>query len=466
MSATTTKVTAKDAVKRIGDTTERALSYVQDPDPQLSRLPKSTRESLVADLPPVTAGALLGPAALARHLVASAASGRYRDLFALWELFRTHPDECRPVLADRPQALEKARAQLRTAVRLGLVGQADRVAEDVRAAQGLIWEWLRENLQELAEVVSQRPVVASAVLDREPDFPLPLPDEPDARWLSEAAEVAADITLHPEVSRRLAEGVDRLPPTVATLILVADRYPDRVDVLLDRVDLDSPEIEATLAWARDHGRSERLHARVREQLERAAHQDRAEALAVWRRWQERGVPLELPAAAKAPTLDGLDLTRPETASFIALLAAEGVDLAPQEALEKLAGENRQRAEKAYEALVCADLPVGLPKALEGNPIVKEGTRCPHCLAWTWVRPGHEARCPQQARAQLDSTPGDAATEAAANDATAAPSEVSPTAAGDSADGHLGGDPTADAADADGTGSPDVDQQAPAATRQA
>jgi|GEM_PF-5603095 len=421
-----TAPTTKDVVKRIGDTTDAALAYVREPDPALSRLSRGQREQLIADLPPITAGALLGPDALARHLVASAASGRYRDLFALWDLFRTDPDACRPVLADRPQALAKAQEAMRTAVRLGLSGRAERVSEDVARAEGLIWQWLREILAEVAPAVGARPAVASALLLREPDADLPLPDEPDERWLAEAAAAAAEGPLAPPIEDRLAAGVDRLPATIATLQLAHARYPDKVTALLSRVDLDSPDVGAMLAWARDHGFGDALVGRIREGLDAAAERDRAEALALWRAWRKRGVDLDLPASAREPSLEDLDITRPETADFIALLAREGTDLRPQEALDALAGQNRQRAEKAYEAFVCADLDVALPKPLEGNPIVKEGTRCPHCLAWTWVRPGHERRCPRRARAEAEGTTAGDAVEAQAT--AEAPAQASPSAA--------------------------------------
>src|SRR3712207_1892946 len=168
MASSTTSVRPEDVIRRIGDTNDRALAYVLDPDPQLSRLSRKTREALITDLPPVTAGALLGPAALARHFVASAASGRYRDLFPLWQLFRERPDECRPILAERQRALEKGRLALGTAVRLGLSGHAERVAEDVGRAEGLIWTWLREALVADLPAVGQRPALASALLQREP----------------------------------------------------------------------------------------------------------------------------------------------------------------------------------------------------------------------------------------------------------------------------------------------------------
>ncbi|MFO8075351.1 MAG: hypothetical protein R6T85_04455 [Egibacteraceae bacterium] len=423
-----TAPTTKDVVKRIGDTTDKALAYVREPDPALTRLSRGQREQLIADLPPITAGALLGPDALARHLVASAASGRYRDLFALWELFRTDPDACRPVLADRPQALAKAQEAMRTAVRLGLSGHAERVAEDITRAEGLIWQWLREILDEVAPAVGARPAVASALLQREPDADIPLPDEPDERWLAEAAAAAAEGPLAPPIEERLAAGVDRLPATIATLQLAHARYPEKVAVLLGRVDLDSPDVGAMLAWARDHGFADALTGRIREGLEAAAERDRAEALALWRAWRKRGVDLDLPASAREPSLEGLDLTRPETADLIALLAREGTDLRPQEALDALAEENRQRAEKAYEAFVCADLDVTLPKPLEGNPIVKEGTRCPHCLAWTWVRPGHEGRCPRRARAEAEASAAGDRDAAPASAEEPAQAQASPSAA--------------------------------------
>lgn len=395
MATPATRLGPQDIVRIVGDTNERALAYVRAPDPQLSKLPRAQREALIADLPPVTAGALLGPAALARHLVASAASGRYRDLFALWELFRSDPDACRPVLADRPQALAKAREALRTAVVLGLAGHADRVARDVREAEGLIWQWLREVLLEHLPAIGARPAVASALLQREPELDVPLPATPDERWLAEAAATAVEAELAGPVDERLAQGVDRLPTTVATLQLAHERYPERLDALVARLDPDHPEGEAMIAWARHHGREDSLRARARAEVEKAAAGDRAAGLARWRRWGELGIALPLPDTLKAPTLDGLDLGRPESAQLLATLVADGAAIDVQAAIDAVAVENRQKAEKAYESFVCAGLEVELPKALEGNPIVKEGTRCPHCLAWTWVRPGHEERCPRR-----------------------------------------------------------------------
>lgn len=381
-------------IRRIGDTNDKALRYVLDPDPQLSRLSRKVRENLIPDLPPVTAGALLGPAALARHFIASAASGRYRDLFALWELFRARPDECKPVLAERPAALAKAQEALRTAARLGLAGRAERVAADVAEAEGLIWQWLRETIVADPVAVGARPAVASALLLREPDVDVPLPEEPTERWLAEAARTRQHGTLAPAVEAVLARHVSRLPPTVATLAMAHESYPDQVTALLDRVDLANPDIGSVMAWARDHGHGDRLRTRVRAHVEETAERDRAEGLAQWQAWRERGVDLELPQALRAHSVEGLDLTRPEAGVLIAQLIADGAPIDPQAELDKLAARNRQLAEKAFESFVCADLDVTLPAALEGNPIVRDGTRCPYCLAWTWVRPGHERRCPR------------------------------------------------------------------------
>lgn len=426
MAPPATAVQPDDVIRRIGTTNEDALRYVLAPDPQLSRLSRKVRDEVITDIPPVTAGALLGPAALARHFIASAASGRYRDLFALWDLFRARPDECRPVLAERQRALEKAREALRTAARLGLRGHAERVAEDIAHAEGLIWQWLREALVEDTEAVAARPAPAAAWLRREPQLDLPFPDTPDERWLAEAA-AARDVAPLPErMDALLAAHVDRLPATVATLSMTLTTYPERIDALIARVDLDSPEIEATLAWARDHGFADRLHERIREQVQQVAADNRAQGLARWHVWQERGVDVPLPEPLRAHTLEGLDLGRPESALLLARLLAEGAQLRPQEELDRLAGQNRQAAEKAYEAFVCAGLDVHLPLALEGNPIVREGTRCPYCQAWTWVRPGHERRCPRRGN-EAGLLEASAPAPAAADDATP-PAEPSPAAA--------------------------------------
>lgn len=395
MSQPATAVRAEEVVRRVGDTNDRALAYALSPDPQLSRLARKAREALLPELPPVTAGALLGPPALARHLVASAASGRYRDLFTLWELFRERPDDCKPVLAERPHALTKAQQALQTATRVGLYGRAERVAEDITHAQGLIWQWLREALLAEPAAVASRPAVASALLLREPELSFPLPEEPDERWLAEAAAAREEGPLAPPVEALLAHNVDRLPATIATLSLAQSEYPEQVASLIDRVDLASAEIGSILAWARDHGYGERLRTRVAELVERAAATERAEGLSLWDAWRQRGIELDLPAPLRAHDLEGLDRTRPETGTLIARLLAEGADIDPQAELNALGTQNRQLAEKAYEGFVCAGLDVTLPAVLEDNPIVRDGTRCPYCLAWTWVRPGHERRCPRQ-----------------------------------------------------------------------
>jgi hypothetical protein len=428
--------TPEEITRRIGATNEKALVYVLSPDPKLSRLSRKAREALLPDLPPVVAGALLGPAALARHFIAYASHGRYRDLFSLWELFRQRPAECKPVLAERQPALDKARDRLRTAIRVGLTGRADRAAEDVRRAEGLIWQWVREPLMENLPLVGMRPEIATKLLEREPDLEIPLPATPDARWLDEAAAARRHGPLPPALDALLAANIDRLPATVATLGMAQDHYPERVVPLLNHVNLDGPEIGSVMAWARDHGHAERLHARISERVQEAAQGPRAEALAVWQAWRERGVEIPLPEALRVPNLEGLDLTKPESAILIAALQAEGADLQPQRALDDLAAQNRQLAEKAYEAFVCADLPVTLPAALRGNVMVKEGTRCPACEAWTWVRPGHERRCPrlaamppepaaQPAAAPAEHTPADD-WEAAAQSQPNPQAEASPS----------------------------------------
>ncbi len=387
-----------EVVRRIGRTNEQALGYVLDPDPKLSRLSRKVRESLITEVPPVTAAALLGPEALARHFIASAAVGLYRDLFSLWELFRARPDECRPVLAERQRALERARHTLTTAIKLGLGGRADRVAEDVTRAQGLIWTWIRELLVGLLPAVGRRPAIAAALAAREPDLDIPLPQQPDDRWLAEAAAVKQEGNLPPAMDALLSANVDRLPATLATLSQVSEQYPERLETVVDRIDLASDNIGALLAWARDHGMTERVRGRIATQIEQAAQAGRAEGLAAWSSWRERGVDIELPASLRTPTIEGLDLSRPESADLIALLIAGGADINAQQELEQLAEKNRQLAEKAYESFVCANLDVHLPLALEGNPIVRDGTRCPACQAWTWVRPGHERRCPRRQEA--------------------------------------------------------------------
>ncbi|MPZ74764.1 MAG: hypothetical protein GEU74_16375 [Nitriliruptorales bacterium] len=383
-----------EIVRRIGRTNEQALAYVLNPDPKLSRLSRKAREALITEVPPVTAGALLGPEALARHFIASAAAGRYRDLFSLWDLFRARTEECKPVLAERQRALERARRSLSTAMKLGLKGRADRVAEDITRAQGLIWTWVREVVIGDLKAVGQRPAIAAALLQREPGLDIPLPATPDDRWLAEAAAAKQDGNLPPQLDTLLSGNIDRLPATVATLSQVQEQYPQRLEALVDRIDLESENIGALLAWARDHGMAGRVRSRIVAQVDAAAAKGRAEGLAVWQSWRDRGVDLDLPESLTAPTIEGLDLARPESADVIAVLVRAGAAVDPQRELEELAGQNRQLAEKAYESFVCAGLDVHLPMALEGNPIVRDGTRCPACQAWTWVRPGHERRCPR------------------------------------------------------------------------
>ena len=391
-----------EVTRRIGTTNEQALAYVLDPDPKLSRLSRKVREDLITEVPPVTAAALLGPAALARHFIASAAAGRYRDLFSLWDLFRERPEECKPILAERQRALERGRQMLSTAVTLGINGRADRVAEDVTRAQGLIWTWLREVVTADLRRIGRRPQIAAALLAREPDLEIPLPSEPDDRWLAEAAAVKHDGELPAPMDALLSANVERLPATVATLSQVAEQYPERVPTLVDRIDLESENIGAMLAWARDHGMADRIRSRIEAQVAEAAEKGRAEGLAAWQGWRARGVDIELPESVRSPSVEGLDLARPESADLIAVLIKEGAAINPQAELEQLAGRNRQLAEKAYESFVCAGLDVHLPMALEGNPIVRDGTRCPACQAWTWVRPGHEQRCPRLQEANVAS----------------------------------------------------------------
>lgn len=443
MSATTKQQhqhpAPSEIVRLIGDTSDRAIRYVQQPDPKLTRLPRRYREEVITDIPPVTAGALLGTAALARHFVASAATGRYRDLFNLWDLFRSDPQTCKPVLADRPEALDKARQRLRTAVRLGVRGHTDLLAEDITRAQGLIWQWLREILDEDLHLIGARPAIASALLLREPDLEIELPQTPDGRWLSEAAAAADNGPLAPAVEKVFGAHLEQLPGTVATLSLARERFPDKVPSLIERAELDSPEVGALLAWARDHGQAERLQERIRERVDEQAAADLQQGLTAWWVWRERGVPLELPRRLRGAGLDAFDLTRPETAELAAILMADGAQVEPQGRLDDLAAQNRQLAEKAYEAFVCAGHDVHLPEALRDNQIVKEGTRCPWCEAWTWVRPGHERRCPRAAAGEpvvrssasapedewvidegSDSTPPPASADAPGSAAAAAP----------------------------------------------
>ena len=395
-SASADTITAADLTRRIGVTTEQALAYVRHPDPELTRLSRRHREQLIAEIPAVTAGALLGPAALARHFVASASAGRYRDLFGLWELFSSEPDACRPVLLERPQALERARTALQTATTLGLYGHADRVARDVTEARGLIWQWMREILDDHLAQVAQRPAVASALLERDPTIQLPLPDTPDDTWLQEAADARTRGPLAAPVEQLLRGHVHRLPATIATLDLVREQMPAALETMIANVDLMRPDIDAVLAWARDHGVAKPLFAWINADVAATADREPVAGLRAWWSWRERGVSVALPDCLLTTPLETFDLARPETAALLAEHAARGNDPDAAGRLAAMAASNRQLAEKAYEALVCAGLDVTLPASLEQNPVVRDGTRCPACRAWTWVRPGHEARCPRLA----------------------------------------------------------------------
>lgn len=394
----------REIVQRIGDTSEAALAYVLQPDPQLSRLGRKVKEDLITEVPPVTAAALLGVEALARHFLASAAGGRYRDLFFMWDLFRERPDECRQVLAERPAAVEKGRHALQTAYRLGIKGHAERVAEDVTRATGLVWSWLREELHNDLGAVARRPAVAAALLRREPETALPLPETPDDQWLAEAVAARAKGELPAAMDKLVADNLDRLPAGIPTLSLVHTTYPERVGALLERVALDALDFGAVLAWARDHGHDGPLRARIQAEVREATARDRAKGLARWRHWRDRGIELPLPDALTTGSLDGLDLGKPETAELVAHLMSRGAAIQPQTLIDEAAANNRQVAEKAYEAFVCAGLDVTLPPGLLDNPIVKAETRCPACRAWTWVRPGHELRCPRLAARQAAAPP--------------------------------------------------------------
>lgn len=397
-------LSAPDVLTRVGTTPQAVFAYVLDPDPQLERTSVGKRESLLADLPPLTAGAFMGVDGLARHLIASAATGRYRDLFLLWDLFRERPDACRPVLAERQHALERARTELTTALDLGLDGDAVRVAEDVTRAEGLVWQWVREIMTADLARVGRRPAVAAALLQREPDLDLPLPDEPDERWLGEAAAARQLGSLPEPVDSLLSSNADRLPATLASLALAEEHYPEQVGALVDRIDLAGEDAPALLAWAGERGLSERALARLSTTIAEAGRQHRALGLQLWHEWGERGLDVDLPDELAQPNLQGLELDRPETAQLIKALQERGAGLKAQEIIDGLAAENRQRAEKAYEAFVCAGLDVQLPSVLENNPLVRQGQRCPWCQAWTFVRAGHERRCPRQPTAPPEPSP--------------------------------------------------------------
>ncbi|MEE8601111.1 hypothetical protein [Euzebya tangerina] len=383
-------------IRTIGTTSEAALAYVQNPDATLSRMARKHREVVITDIPPVTAGALLGPAALCRHFLASAATGRYRDLFYLWDLFTLFPEECKGVLAQRQIAQEKAKKKLRTATHLGLLGDAGRVAEDIDRAAGLPWRWMKEILEPMGPAIRRRPVVMAALSRRDTNYEIEVPEDPSDEWLAEAAAMRDTETPIPDaIDAVLGAHADRLPATVPTLTMAQSEYPDRVPALIDRVDLDADDVGAILAWARDHGHGDQLTGRITRRVEEAAATDRAAGLAEWKTWNDRGVDVALPESVQEPNLVGLDIGRPETADLVKILIEGGADLDAQEILDAVASENRMRGEKAFENFVCAGFDsVHLPLALEGNPMVRAETRCPACQAWTWVRPGHETRCPR------------------------------------------------------------------------
>lgn len=385
-----------EVIKRIGTTSSAALAYVQNPDQKLSRMARKHREAIITEVPPVTAGALLGPEALCRHFLASAATGRYQDLFSLWDLFKAFPEECKPVLASRQKAQERARAKLRTATHLGLLGDADRVAADIDRAVGLPWRWLKEILEPMGPAIRQRPAVLAALARRGSEG-LDIPEDPSDRWLAEAAALKeSGVDIPEEIDAMLGAHADRLPATVATLQMAQAQYPDQVPALVDRIDLDAPDIGAMMAWARDHGHADQLLHRIEERVRTASAGDRATGLAEWTRWKGLGVDVAMPDSLTAPTLEGLDLGRPESAALIKHMVDSGADLDPQQILDEIAADNRMRGEKAYESFVCAGFDsIHLPLVLEGNPMVRPETRCQACQAWTWVRPGHEGRCPRR-----------------------------------------------------------------------
>ena len=426
----------QEITRRIGTTSEDAIRYVLKPDPKLSRLARKHREAVIPELSPVTAAALLGPAALARHFIASAAAGRYRDLFNLWTLFRERPEECKPVLAERQRALDTARRKLETSVRLGLTGHAERVAEDVLTAEGLPWKWLRQILDPWLLAAGARPAVAAALMVKEPGIAVPLPEDPPEQWLAEAVRARDRGQEIPQpIAELLGRYADRLPATVTTLQSTHEQHPDRVPALIERIDLDAPDIAAMSAWARDHGYGDRLRDRMVAEISRIGAEDRAEGLARWRRWHDQGIDLPLPDVLTAPTLEGLDLGRPETADLLKVMIDNGAEFDPQQIVDQAARENRMRGEKTFEAFVCVGFDVHLPLVLEGNPMVPKGSRCPACQAWTWVRPGHEQRCPrydwsieEQAVSQHGaSAPTPAPTETSAPAPAPAPQATAPAA---------------------------------------
>lgn len=389
--------TPAQALQRIGNTTEEAMAYVASPEAQWQKLSSGFLEELITELPPLTAAALLGPEALCRHFLASAATGRYRDLFNLWDLFKTYPEQCKPILMSRTEAQERAKHKLRVATEFGLIGSADRVAEDIDRAQGLPWNWIRDILKEVGPLIAQRPVVIAALWRKDPSWPIDLPDQPDQRWLSEAAALHNHADPVPEaIDNVLGQHLESLPTTPSTLGLAAHHHPDQVPVLLDRLDPEAEDLVATVRWARDHGYD--LTERLFAHLDQIAKESRAKAAAMWAHWRAGGVaPQQLPESLMVPTMDGLDLGAPESWDLAAILVKNGATIDAQAIVDQAASTNRQVGEKAYEAAVCAGFnEVHLPAGLASNPNIKPDARCPKCAAWTWVRPKHETRCPRSA----------------------------------------------------------------------
>lgn len=391
--------TPAQALQRIGNTVEAAMAYVAAPEAQWQKLSAGFLEELITELPPLTAAALLGPEALCRHFLASAATGRYRDLFNLWDLFKAYPEQCKPILMSRTEAQERAKHKLRVATEFGLIGSADRVAEDIDRAQGLPWNWIRDILKDVGPLIAQRPVVIAALWRKDPAWPIDLPTQPDQRWLSEAAALHNHAeSVPPAIDAILGQHLESLPTTPSTLGLAAQHHPDQVAVLLDRLDPEAEDLVATARWARDHGYD--LTDRLFAHLDQVAKGNRAKAAAMWAHWRAGDVaPEQLPDALLLPTMDGLDLGAPESWDLAAILVQRGATIDAQAIVDQAAATNRQVGEKAYEAAVCAGFAeVHLPAGLASNPNIKPDARCPKCAAWTWVRPKHETRCPRSAGA--------------------------------------------------------------------
>ncbi|MGY0406703.1 hypothetical protein, partial [Pseudoalteromonas sp. SYSU M81241] len=85
-------------------------------------------------------------------------------------------------------------------------------------------------------LIAQRPAVIAALWRKDPDWVIDLPEEPDQRWLSEAAALHAHSEPVPEaIEAILGQHLDSLPTTPSTLALAAQHHPDRVGVLLERI---------------------------------------------------------------------------------------------------------------------------------------------------------------------------------------------------------------------------------------